>query len=192
MPDEHLRVAEVAIHVQEGMLDLRLDRRRAPRLDARCSRFGQPAKLAGPHRDLSVHLRVPDFLALAYTLIAGFALHPQVALVRVRRLVGPRARAPLSHDAPFPLDFVERAIHAGAAEVVEQLHAVQALHQSTRGRSATAPGFGMEGLDRLLQPAPRSQPVDLVEERLAPRPTAPQVVLKCGEDRLFSRSHTMQ
>ena len=75
------------------MLDLRLDRRRAPRLDALCSRFGQPAKLAGPHRDLSIHLRVPVFLALAYTLIAGFALHPQVAQVRVRRLVGPRARS---------------------------------------------------------------------------------------------------
>lgn len=192
MPEERLRVAEVALHLQEGMLDLRPDGHRAPRLDSLRFRLGQPAKLADLHRDLPVHLRVPVFLAPACTLIAGLASHPQVAQVQGRRLVGPRACPPQPHEAPFPPDVVERAIHAGVAEVVEQLHAVEALHQSTRARSATPPGLGMEGLGRLLQPVPRSQPVHLVEERLAPRPTALRLVLKCGEDRLFHRSRTMQ
>ena len=120
--------------------------------------------------------------------LAQSVLLQQVAEVQDRRLVGQRSRQPQPDKAPHRLHLIQQVLHAGVAQVVEQLHTVHAQHHRKRVWPATATGLRIERLDARLQPAPRDQRVHLPEEYLAPRPALLRVVLQLRKARLFHRS----
>ena len=115
-PIAHLRVVEVALHVQERMFDLRPHRRLAPLRGLLRARLVQPPTLAELHRNLPIHIRVPVLLALAHPLVARVAPHPLLApvqqrvrrrhvrLVRRRRLHAVRQARLRVHTAPGPTE----------------------------------------------------------------------------------------
>ena len=86
--------------------------------------------------------------------LAQTVLLQQVAEVQDRRLVGQRSRQPQPDEAPHRLHLVEQVLHAGVAQVVEQLHAVHAQHHRERVWPPTATGLRIERLDARRQQAP--------------------------------------
>ena len=121
--------------------------------------------------------------------LAQTVLLQQMAEVQDRRLVGQRSRQPQPDKPPHRLHLVEQVLHAGVAQVVEQLHAVHAQHHRERVWPPTPTGLRIERLDARLQPAPRDQRVHLLKEHLAPRPPLLRGVFQLREGRLFHRTH---
>ena len=70
-PIAHLSVAEVALHIEKGMLDLCSDRRLAPLRLRGCAARGQPPPLPGSHGHLPVHRPAPGLRAPLHAQIAG-------------------------------------------------------------------------------------------------------------------------
>ncbi len=122
-------------------------------------------------------------------LRARTVLLQQLAEVQDRRLVGQRTRQPQPHEPPHRPHLVEQVLHAQVAQLVDQLHAMHAQHHPKRIRTATATRLRIERLDPTFQTVPRDQPVHLLENPFAPRPTLLQVVLQLRKARLSHHSH---
>ena len=88
----------------------------------------------------------------------------QMPEVQDRRLVRQRTRQPQPDEPAHRLHFVQQVLHAGIAQVVEQLHAVHPQHHPQRIRPPAAACLRIERRNLRLQAAPRDQTVHLLQE----------------------------
>ena len=110
--------------------------------------------------------------------LAQAVLLQQMPEVQDGRLVGQRRRQPQPHKTPHRLHLVKQVLHPRIAQVVEQLHAVNAQHHRQRVRAPAPTRLRIERLDPSLQPLPGNQLVHLLKEQRAPCPALLQVVLQ--------------
>ena len=87
-------------------------------------------------------------------------------------------------ETPDRFGLVEQILHAGVAQVVEQLHAVNPQHHRQRVGPAALARLGIYRPDALLQPLPRNQAVHALQEQLAAGPALLALVFQVRESRL--------
>ena len=109
----------------------------------------------------------------------------QVPEVQDRRLVRQRTRQPQTGETPHRLHFVQQILHPRVAQVVEQLHAVNAQHRRQPIRPPPASSLRIERLDALRQTLPRNQLVHPRQKLLAPRTPLLRVVFQLRKRRLI-------
>ena len=107
-----------------------------------------------------------DFLQKARSQVVPFQ---EVAEVQDGGLVGQGAGQLQSHEPPDRAGLVEQILHAGVAEVVEELDAVGPEHDRQRVGMTSPVGLGVAGADAVLQVLPGNQGVHALKKELAAR-----------------------
>ena len=99
--------------------------------------------------------------------LAQLMLFQQMAKVEDGGLVGHRFRQPQAREPAYRLGLVQQVLHAGVAEVVEELDAVDPQHYRQRVGPASVSGLGVAGPDTVFQTLPGNQPIHPFQEDLA-------------------------
>ena len=89
------------------------------------------------------------------------------------------------HETTDRLGLVEHILHAGVAEVVEELHAVNTQHDGQGIGMAALAGLGVEGADTPLQSWPGNQAIHPVQEQLPAGLAVLALVFQIGKGRLI-------
>ena len=104
--------------------------------------------------------------------------------VQDRRLVWQRSRQPHAHEPSDRLDLVEHVLHGGVAQIVEQLHAVNAQHHRQIIGTTPSARLRIERSDAV----PRKQTIHAFEESL---PTGLSLLVVVFEVRKCSLVHRL-
>ena len=91
----------------------------------------------------------------------------EMAEVQDGGLVRQGFRQVQAHEAPDRFGLIEQVLHAGVAEIVEQLHAVNPQHHRQRVGTPALASLGINRTDTLLQFLPRNQAIHPLQEQLA-------------------------
>ena len=122
-----------------------------------------------------------DFLQQALSQVVPLQ---QVAEVEDGGLVGQGTRELQPHEPPYRVGLVEQVLHAGVAEVVEELDAVDSQHDGQRVGPLAVSSFGIVGADAVLQDLPGNQPVHSLQEQFAAGLALLALVFQIGKSRL--------